>query len=64
MLPLAAAVGLPYAEITTDPDNIGSQRVIESCGGVLVEEFTLPATSGEGIGLRYRVALPPVDRDS
>ena len=60
MLPLATEVGLPYAEITTDPGNIGSQRVIENCGGVLVEHFELPATSGTGIGLRYRVALRPV----
>src|SRR5947207_322210 len=28
ILPEAKAVGLPYVEITTDPDNIASQRVI------------------------------------
>ena len=61
MLPLSAAIGLPYAEITTDPANVASQRVIERCGGVLVERFTMPPTSGGGVGLRYRVALPPVD---
>lgn len=57
MLPLAREVGLPYVEITTDPDNVGSQRVIEANGGVLVARFDKgPAYSG-GEGLRYRVAL-------
>ena len=57
VLPLAREVGLPYVEITTNPDNVASQRVIEANGGVLVERFTQPATSGGGTGLRYRVAL-------
>jgi predicted acetyltransferase len=30
----AREVGLPYVEITTDPDNIASQRVITANGGV------------------------------
>src|SRR3954462_8936262 len=29
----AKAVGLPYVEITTDPDNVPSRRVIEANGG-------------------------------
>jgi predicted acetyltransferase len=57
VLPLAREVGLPYVEITTNPDNVASQRVIEANGGVLVERFAQPATSGGGAGLRYRVAL-------
>lgn len=57
LLPLAREVGLLYVEITTNPDNVGSQRVIEANGGVLVERFDQPATSGGGDGLRYRVAL-------
>jgi predicted acetyltransferase len=62
LLPLARAQGLPYVEITTDPDNVGSQRVIEANGGVLLERFTKPASSGSGEGLRYRVALhDPLD---
>ena len=32
ILPEARAVGLPYVEITTDPDNIASQRVAEKAG--------------------------------
>ena len=35
MLREFAAEGLRYAEITTDPDNIASRRVIEANGGVL-----------------------------
>ena len=57
MLPLAREVGLPYVEITTDPDNIASQRVIEANGGVLVEHFTKPAQFGSAPGLLYRIAL-------
>jgi len=49
--------GLPYVEITTDPDNIGSQRVIEANGGVLVERFDKGPAYGGSEGLRYRVAL-------
>jgi predicted acetyltransferase len=37
ILPEARRVGLPYAELTTTPDNLASQRVIEKGGGVLVE---------------------------
>lgn len=57
MLPEARAVGLPFVEITTDPDNIGSQRVVEANGGVLVERFTKPRQFGSRPGLRYRIAL-------
>lgn len=58
LLPLARAEGLrEYVELTTDPDNIGSQRVIEANGGVLVERFNRPASMGGTETLRYRVAL-------
>ena len=57
MLPLARDVGLPLVEITTEPDNVASQQVIEANGGMLVERFTKPPTSGGGDGLRYRVDL-------
>lgn len=48
---------LPYVEITTDPDNTGSQRVIEANGGVLVERFDKGPAYGHGEGLRYTIAL-------
>ena len=53
----AAAEGLRWVEITTDPDNVASQRVIERNGGVLVERFAYPAAYGRADGLRYRVAI-------
>lgn len=57
ILPEARAEGLAYVEITTDPDNAGSQRVIEANGGVLVECFTKAAPFGSKPGLRYRISL-------
>ena len=57
MLVEARAVGLPYVEITTDPDNLPSQKVIEAAGGALFERFVQPPQFGGKPGLRYRVAL-------
>ena len=48
---------LEYVEITTDPDNIASRRVVERNGGVLVEQFTRPAAYGNTPALRYRITL-------
>jgi len=56
-LPLARAEGLRYVEITTDPENIPSQRVIEANRGVLDGRFTKPSQFGGTIGLRYRIEL-------
>ena len=53
----AAVEGLRYVELTTEPDNLVSQRVIETNGGVFVEEFTAPPGLGSKRGLRYRIAL-------
>jgi predicted acetyltransferase len=49
--------GLPFVEITTDADNIASQRVIEANDGMLLEKFTKPAQFGSKPGLRYRISL-------
>ena len=57
LLPEAKSVGLPFVEITTDPENIASQRVILANGGVLVERFTTPPQFGSKPGLRFRIAL-------
>ena len=52
-------LGLPSVELTTDDDNLGSQRVIEANGGELVERFTtLPALGGTP-SRRYRIPLAP-----
>ena len=47
--------GLPFVEITTNADNVASQRVVEANGGVLHERFTKPAVYGGGPGLRHRI---------
>ena len=54
MLAKAAGEGLSRVQITTDPDNIASQRVIEANGGVLVERF-VARQYGDKEHLRYRV---------
>lgn len=57
ILPDARAEGLAYVEITTNVDNLASQRVILANGGVFVERFTkLPQYGGDD-GLRYRIDL-------
>lgn len=58
MLPEARALGLPYVEITTDPHNLASQKVIEANGGVLYEHFVKPPQFGSKPALRYRIQLP------
>jgi predicted acetyltransferase len=57
MLARARKEGLTYVEITTDPDNVASQRVIESNGGKLVEHFKKPPQYGDKDGLRFRIPL-------
>lgn len=57
MLVEAKGVGLPLVEITTDPDNLASRRVIEAAGGVLYEKFVKPPQFGGKLGLRYRIDL-------
>lgn len=57
MLNEARAVGLPYVELTTDPDNEPSQKVILAVGGRLHERFNKPDSLGGQPGLRYRIVL-------
>ncbi len=57
MLPLARTRGLEYVELTTDPDNSASQKVIAAAGGMLVETFDKPAEYGGGSALRFRIYL-------
>jgi predicted acetyltransferase len=57
MFPHAKSVGLDYLEITTDVDNIASQKVIEGRGGQLIEKFDMPYSGVPGDGLRYRILL-------
>ena len=57
MLPAARDEGLRYVVLTTDPDNVASQRVIEANGGRLVERFVKLPAYGGGVSLRYRIDL-------
>jgi len=53
----ARAVCLPWIELTTDPDNVGSQRAIEANGGRVIDVAERPAAYGAGEILRYRIPL-------
>ena len=57
LLPLAAKTGLRWIDLTTDPDNTPSHRVIIANGGELVERFTKPAAYGGAEGLLWRIAF-------
>jgi predicted acetyltransferase len=57
ILPAARDEGLPYVEITTNPENVASQRVIVANSGVLVERFTSGQAYGNGEKLRFRITL-------
>jgi predicted acetyltransferase len=57
ILPEAKALGLEYVEMTTDPDNLASQRVMLANGAVLIERFRKPPQYGGVDGLRYRITL-------
>ena len=52
-----APAALRYVELTTDPDNYASQKVITANGGVFVEEFIKTKHHGGKPGLRYRIDL-------
>ena len=56
-LEAAKSEGLAYVELTTDDDNVPSQRVITANGGRVVERFNKPAAFGGAEGLRFRIDL-------
>ena len=57
ILPEAIKLGMPFVELSTDVDNLPSQRVIMNNGGVLHEIFVKPAVHGGTAGLRFRIYL-------
>jgi predicted acetyltransferase len=57
LLPDAREMGMRYVELTTDPDNVASQRVITNNGGYLLEAFAKPPELGGSEGLRWRIDL-------
>ena len=57
LLPEARKEGLTSVELTTDTDNLPSQKVIANNGGTLVERFTKDDAYGGGDTLRWRIML-------
>ena len=57
ILPEARAVGLPYVDITTDIDNVASQRVILANGGLVMERFDKLPQNGGGSAFTFRILL-------
>jgi predicted acetyltransferase len=53
----ARQMQFPYVEITADPENIASQKVILAVGGTLHEHFVKPPQFGSKPCLRFRVTL-------
>lgn len=51
--------GLPWVELTTEPENTASIRVIMANGGELAGRFARDAAHGGTPGLRFRIRLPP-----
>jgi len=57
-LPDVRELGLSYVELTTDVDNVPSQKVITANGGLLIEHFHKPAAYGsQSAAVRWRIAL-------
>lgn len=57
ILPEAVKLGMPFVELTTDVDNLISQKVIKKNGGILHERFVKPAVHGGTDGFRFRIYL-------
>lgn len=57
ILPVAKELGLAFVELTTDVDNVISQKVISTNGGIEVEKFIKPQSSGGGDAIKFRIAL-------
>ena len=59
LMDFVRAEGLEYVELTTDLDNLPSQKVITTNGGVLIGQFTKPPQYGAKEGLRFRIHAFP-----
>ncbi|MEM9232281.1 MAG: GNAT family N-acetyltransferase [Pseudomonadota bacterium] len=60
LLPDARRTGLTFVDLTSDPGNRASIRVIEKNGGQLVERRVKAPTHGGGEELLFRIHLPLV----
>ena len=63
MLPEAWRLGLEHVEVVTEPDNVGSRRVIAACGGLLVGPFRTDPAYGGAEKLRFRILRPGVQQE-
>jgi len=57
LLPEARKEGLKYVELTTDLDNVPSQKVITNNGGVLVKRFHKDPAYGDVEAFLFRIDL-------
>lgn len=57
LLPEARKEGLEYVELTADPDNLPSQKVITANGGELVKRFRKDPAYGDAEALLFRIFL-------
>jgi predicted acetyltransferase len=57
LLPEARKEGLDHVELTADPDNLPSQKVITANGGVLVKRFRKGPAYGDVEALLFRIPL-------
>jgi predicted acetyltransferase len=57
ILPEAREQGLLYVELTTEEENVASQRVILANGGACVGRFEKSTAHGDLAGLRFRIDL-------
>jgi predicted acetyltransferase len=57
LLPEVRALGLRYVDLTTEPDNIASQKVILANGGYLLGPFKKAPAYGGAEALRFRIDL-------
>jgi predicted acetyltransferase len=57
MLRHAREEGLAHVDLTTDDENVASQKVMRVNGAVFVERFRKPASQGGSESLRFRIAL-------
>ena len=57
LLPEARKEGLDYVELTTDVDNLPSQKVITANGGAFIKRFRKDPAYGEVEALLFRIPL-------
>ena len=57
ILPIARSIGLRHVDLTADPDNIASIRVMEKAGATYLGTFTTPEALGGVTDSLYRIML-------